>query len=447
MIKRFINKKKILIGCSLGLGIVIVIVIIAGFFASRFLIFLPIVKSHSDIPNDLKTSGVLIGSNFLSKKIFFQDTRLDTITDIVIGELDPNPGLEIGIASSNGAVFVNKNSSVKSSVMFSSQASHVDIIDVDNDGVCEFMNRGSWSYDASLIDHKGNIIWTYGEESGVDDMCTGDINRDGISEFVVGFNGGGGVHLLDKNGKLKWKQSDGNVWHVEIVDANGDGNLEIVHSNAGGQIRVRDKHGKIISQRKPAPYISNFSLCKWPSKKSREYALLSENDTIWLFDFDGKVAAQFKAPKCGTLGHARGLPVKIKSNESEYFAVVVEFNIWDKSIIYVYNPAGTLVYQEILPETCASITAISLYKSKTETILVGGAGKILQYEIQHKTLRHKPDTKLSCPKCKSKKNVVPIVYGLLDKEVIKNTEQDKFALGGCVVRSEQWYCKSCDYEW
>lgn len=361
------KRKKILIGCLIAAGVLIILVVLGGFFAYRHFIA-PIVSPQLE----------------MSKSLFLEDARLGTITDILQGELDPSPGPEIGIVGSRGALFVNENSDLKSLVMFSVRATHVDIIDADSDGICEFINRGTWSCDASLIDHKGNTVWTYGGMPGVNDMSAGDLDGDGIPEFVVGFNGDGGVHLLDKNGKKKWRQPDGNVWHVEMVDTNGDGTPEIVHSNVAGEIIVRDGQGNIISKvGRWFRYFSDFSLCKWPSKKDRQYVLLSEGGTIWLFDFDGRTAAQFDAPKCGTLGHARGVPVKIKSDQPEYLAVIVEFSSRERSILYVYNPNRALVYQEILPEACASIAAISLDKSEIDTMLIGGEGKVWQYKVQN----------------------------------------------------------------
>ncbi len=70
-----------------------------------------------------------------------------------------------------------------------------------------------------------------------------------------------------RGGLLQWQQPDGNVWHVEIVDTKGDGNLQIVHSNAGGQITIRDQDGKVLRQSKPGNYFSSFSVCRWPTAK------------------------------------------------------------------------------------------------------------------------------------------------------------------------------------
>ena len=84
---------------------------------------------------------------------------------------------------------------------------------------------------------------------------------------------------------------------------------------------------------------------------------------------------------CENLGFARGVPIKLESGQPDYFAVIVEYSIWERSILYVYNSSKELVYHEILPEVCASITAISLDDSGTEVLLIGGEGQIWTYEV------------------------------------------------------------------
>ena len=95
------------------------------------------------------------------------------------------------------------------------------------------------------------------------------------------------------------------MWHVDLVDKKQDGRLEIVNSNAAGQIRVRDRQGKILSQAKPSSYFSEFSLCRWPTLKDRVYALMwAEDKTIRLFDFDGKMAYLYDCYKSLATGIA-----------------------------------------------------------------------------------------------------------------------------------------------
>jgi hypothetical protein len=369
--------KKIIIGCSTFFGLLVVLIVVAGIFVCRSVA--KALPGRMEIPSSLVSPTVVKGGELFSKSIFLDVPQAGSVTDIYLGELDPAPGLELGIAGSTGAVFADVGGTIKSSLPFSGRADQVDIIDIENDGICEFMNRGSWALSASVFDHSGNIIWEYGGMPGVDDMAAGDVDGDGKLEFAVGFNGGGGVRLLETDGQMVWKKPDGNVWHVEMVDTNRDGMIEIVHSNAAGQITVRDGKGNILSRNKPSPYFSDFSLSIWPAEGSKEYALLAEDDIIWLFDYDGKVMAQMSAPQCGTLGEVRGVWFRPAENIPEHYAVLVAFKNWNRSILYIYNSSKELVYQEILPETCSAIAAIPVSGPDSKVLLVGGQGKVWKY--------------------------------------------------------------------
>lgn len=54
-----------------------------------------------------------------------------------------------------------------------------------------------------------------------------------------------------------------------------------------------------------------------------------------------------------------------------------------------------------------------------------------------------------CPKCHNNESVVPIVYGYPDDSLLKDQEEGKVALGGCVITGNdpQWFCKSCKKSW
>ena len=369
----------LIVGCGVGL-LFVFMALVGGLFLYRALRAKG-TSSGLRQPAVTGTPAIVVGQGVLSTNVFVEDARLGSVTDIAMGELDPAPGEEVAVAGSVGALFLDAKANVKSAVTFSARAAHVDIIDVQSDGVCEFMNRGSWGIPASVMDHQGKTMWTYGSTApGVNDMAAGDIDGDGSLEYVVGFNGAGGVHLLETNGTRVWRMPDSNVWHVEMVDADGDGSPEIVHSNAGGEMNVRDRQGNVITQARPGPYLSGFSLCRWPNAESSEYALVSEDDVIWVFDFGGKTVTKLDAPRCGRLGLARAVPVKLRADEPEYFAVAVDLKAARQAILYVHDASGALVYQEVLPESCASIAAAALDGGPTEALLVGGDGKVLRYE-------------------------------------------------------------------
>lgn len=67
----------------------------------------------------------------------------------------------------------------------------------------------------------------------------------------------------------------------------------------------------------------------------------------------------------------------------------------------------------------------------------------------------KPKQKVpACPKCKSNKNTIPIVYGLPVKPPDEWLEDGVFRWGkeivrhkGCVIRKARYYCRSCRKEW
>ena len=62
----------------------------------------------------------------------------------------------------------------------------------------------NWGDSVTVVGHDGASPWTYRTSSGVDGAHWGDADGDGNSEMVVGFNGGGGLHLVSDAGKKIW---------------------------------------------------------------------------------------------------------------------------------------------------------------------------------------------------------------------------------------------------
>lgn len=333
------------------------------------------------MPTELNTPRVVKNLPGMTKKVILTDARMGIVTDIVFQNTSSGKSMATILAGTTGALFRGTGLPDKF-VPFEKSQDHVNYIQLNSSGIYGFMNRGAWCRDARVMDITAKTLWSYGSgANGIDDMASGDLNGDGIPEYVVGFNGDGGIHLLNEHGKKMWEFPDGNVWHVEIADIDGNGQKKIVHSNAAGNITVRDIKGKIISKTKPNPYFSHFSLIRWPNATAPERLLLAEENTVWIFDTGANVLAKFAAPDSGSLGKGQGVIISV-NGKKRVLATIVDYENWHRSILYLHDLSGNLMYQEILPESCPTIAALPTGEAQPKGLVIGCEGKLIEFQFQ-----------------------------------------------------------------
>lgn len=417
------KNKKLVIGCSAALVVFITLIGIAvGLFYAK--VYRPFLSSGTEMPAEIKEPRIIAGESLLTRTEYLKFDGGDSsrvsgigkINDLMVRTAKNSSDIEIIIAGTNGAIIADRNAEKRSSIKYQFETANNapgpvltenknetigfrQIVDLENDQVYEYLGRGGIE-GAAVFDHEGKHLWGYGaftdNKTSIDNMAAGDVDGDGIAEFVALWDG---LELFDRKGARIWKQETGFInYQAEIVDTDGNGKNEIIYST-GTDMTIRDAEGNIIKRVDMPFYISNFTICHFPEKKDQFCVMAVEEGYIWLVDFKGEVVVKFQAPLSdlegggvetpeGMIGgtsvyRSKGLWVNLVKDESGYLAVITEYAGLDRSVLYVYKPSGQLVYHEVLPEQCTSIAVWPKSGADdVEGLLVGGERTIWRYSIR-----------------------------------------------------------------
>jgi hypothetical protein len=183
----------------------------------------------------------------------------------------------------------------------------------------------------------------------MNDLAAGDIDGDGMPEFVVGYNGGGGVRLLDSEGKLLWHEADGN--------------------DRGGKVLRRTSFGLGLL----GGYVSDFSLVRWPP--SRIGLLNSDDGSTTVLDFDHKARATLVTANSSSLDEAYGAVARFGSED--YLVLAIVQGQWERSQLFVFDMKGVMGYREVVSGECGAVAA-----PETDAFLFGCGTRVLRYAVR-----------------------------------------------------------------
>jgi hypothetical protein len=372
----------------IGLAVFIVLVVGAGVFL--YYKIQPSIReaeARIEAKQKMLQPRLVKGEGDFKRRAFYAGEGLGNISEIRVGWPADREGASIAVVGSQGADFLESTGQVKKQVRFSiAQRCPVAVARLGPSGAYGYLTRDeSWAVPTTLFDKDGHVSWRSEENlPGVDDSVPADLYGDGKLSVVIGFNGNGGLALFDEQGKRLWKKEEHNVWHVETLDIDGDGREEILHSNAKGELLVRNGSGDRIAQYLPGTYVSQFAITRWGEESRPSHILVPISESgdgcckpaLLVLESHGKEVAHLQSPLGNLFTQTSATPIRF-AKSAQYFAVLKNDFVSERSMLLLYAEDTQIVFQEILVETCLGMAALP--KNDGERLLVGCASKIWEY--------------------------------------------------------------------
>lgn len=435
------SRKKIIItviSITLGCGLILFVVLSVLIYRS----FISPILAMREVPPELREPRVITGAGVLVKSEFYRVGKetswrdllddekikswLDSVQDMKVGQLDGQGGLDVGLAGRFGVTLLDRQGNVtkRTNFRFEMGKSRLGnlandrekdsfynkrLLDVEGDGVCEVLAFGGLD-GMALFDHQGNVLFSRGEleqgKSSIHEVSAGDVDGDGVTEFIASwdYEPWEGLELLDRNGNSKWRhEEESKPGEIEVVDVNADGKADLVEDD-GGELKIRDNQGQIKDVVNMPVYLSHLSLIPQTNNQRPPQNLAVREGSLWLIDLDGKNYTKYDAPlskiklsKPRVVGvpgfpssqytyeteevyHAKGVWVELEKDRPKYLAVIANFTVMDRSLFYLYDSQGKLIYQEILPEECDAVAVLPPENNDgRDKILVSGQKTVWRY--------------------------------------------------------------------
>jgi WD40 domain-containing protein len=104
--------------------------------------------------------------------------------------------------------------------------------------------RDPWGDSVVAFNAAGKTLWKQTSGDGIDDVWAADLDGDGWDEVIIGYNGSGGLHVFNHDGKQRWKNTQlTNVWSVTSGHVFGDKQLQVISTGGAAGAQIFDANG------------------------------------------------------------------------------------------------------------------------------------------------------------------------------------------------------------
>lgn len=243
------------------------------------------------------------------------------------------------------------------------------------------MGWGIWQHTVYAWDAAGNLKWKYSpNDMGVDWVHTADIDGDSKREVIVGYNGGGGLHVLNPVGKLRWQNDKyGNCWCVGFART-GQHKGYVLTTEAGGRIHRFDARGTELPVFDGGAYFDKLYTASLHHPDTDEVIALGKPSTPreeWIYVFSPSGRLEWKR----LLGsHRRAIisrgfaVVHLRSNRAIVLAVD------SGGDIHPFGSAGAVLPVQRLAEPVVSLCAGPVING-TQLLIICTGARIAAYRV------------------------------------------------------------------
>lgn len=242
------------------------------------------------------------------------------------------------------------------------------LIDIDNDGEYEIVQRGGGYGKVGLLDENGKRIWEFKPNLLLPPkkMLVEDLNKDNVYEFYV--IDSDYLYHLDTNRKIIWKRS-GSFTDINTIVLN---DTTFIVTSLGDTVKIWDIEGKEVKKIVFDRKIYWFDIF---NNDGTNYLIRLLDDKIVIFDLSGKII--FKDTLPSRLGYhgPKCILINSKNKRKKLLAISTSSSTAiGKGLLSIYDTSDwKLVYQEILGAT----EGINVNEGKL--LLGDGKNKLWEY--------------------------------------------------------------------